>query len=65
MFNPKIHTLEYFETEWNITKKTLLFQRIQKIGLNQEQLASVLWAILGTCPHCHNADINCQCWNNE
>ena len=65
MFDPKIHTLEYFRIEWNITEKTLLFQRMQEIGLSQEHLVHALWVILETCPYCHDADVGCQCWNDE
>ena len=33
--------------------------------LTDEKKALIASLVIGTCHACHNADSNCQCWNDE
>lgn len=62
-YDPNIHTLAEMESEF--PKTTLLYQRFFDMGLRGDSLARALWVVSATCNQCHEADVGCQCWNDE
>jgi hypothetical protein len=34
-------------------------------GLNDEAIAKIIRIFENTCSHCLNAEVGCQCWNDE
>lgn len=47
------------------SKSTLFCKRLFDVGLDTLQVCRVLEIIEKTCPHCHDANVGCQCINDE
>ena len=41
------------------------FVELLRKHLTDNQIVAVLGVIDETCPHCWNADEDCQCWNDD
>lgn len=33
--------------------------------LSNDHWVKIASLVVGTCPHCHDAEIGCKCWNDE
>ena len=53
------------EKEYGVSDKGLLYQRLAKTGITDEQLLHVFMVVMETCKYCYDGDRGCHCWNDE